>query len=100
MKPGDIFARPEGLDLAQRRVRVRQRQGQHRVEAAAAFGQRFFGQPPIVGPAQLDLHFGIGMQPDGEHQGREQAGIVDAQRVHPAMAELDVAQLARGGLFG
>jgi hypothetical protein len=31
------------------------------------------------------------MHADIEHAGREQAGIVDAHRVHPAMAELHVA---------
>ena len=40
------------------------------------------------------------MQADREHQGREQAGIVDAHRVHPAMAELHVAHLALLGLLG
>jgi hypothetical protein len=39
------------------------------------------------------------MQPDGEHQGWKKAGIVDAQRIHPAVTELDVAQLALRGLL-
>src|SRR5712671_4437144 len=34
------------------------------------------------------------MHADREQHGWEQTGIVDAHRVHPAMAELDVAQLA------
>src|SRR5215813_2937613 len=40
------------------------------------------------------------MHAHGKQQGREQARIVDAHRVHPAMAELHVAVLARGGLLG
>ena len=39
------------------------------------------------------------MQADIEHAGREQAGIVDAHGVHPALAELHVARLAGLGLL-
>ena len=39
------------------------------------------------------------MQPDIEHAGGEQAGIIDAHGVHPAMAELHVADLAVFGLL-
>ncbi len=39
------------------------------------------------------------MQSHRKQQGREQAGIVDAHGVHPALAEFDVAQLAGCGLF-
>src|SRR5579864_2588879 len=38
------------------------------------------------------------MQADIEHAGRKQAGIVDAHGIHPAVAELHVAQ--RPALFG
>ncbi len=40
------------------------------------------------------------MQADVEHAGREQAGIVDAHGVHPAIAELDVAVPIGLELFG
>src|SRR5215471_6834306 len=40
------------------------------------------------------------MQADREQQGRKQARIVDAHRIHPAMAELDVAQRVALGLLG
>ena len=39
------------------------------------------------------------MQSDAEQQGREQAGIIDAHGVHPALAQFDVANLAGCGLF-
>jgi hypothetical protein len=96
---GDMLAVAEGFDLAQRLVGIGQRQAQHRVQAPAAFRQRLFGEPAVVGPAQLDLHFERRMQAHGQQHGGKQAGIVDAHRVHPAMAELDVAALALFGLF-
>src|SRR3954452_2980017 len=39
------------------------------------------------------------MHTDRKQHGWKQAGIVDAHRIHPAMAELDVAQLVRAGLL-
>ena len=53
----DMFAAAEGLDLPQRLVRRVERQAQHRVEAPLRFRQNLFGEPPVVGPAQLDFHF-------------------------------------------
>jgi hypothetical protein len=38
------------------------------------------------------------MQPDAEHAGGEQAGIIDAHGVHPAVAERNVAVPAGLGL--
>src|SRR5215471_17439738 len=40
------------------------------------------------------------MHADGEHAGREQAGIVDAHRVHPSLGDLHVAGTALLGLLG
>ena len=70
-----------------------------RKEAAAGLRHHLLGEPTVVGPAQLDLHFGLRMQADIEHAGRKQAGIIDAHRVHPAVAELHVAHLAFVGLL-
>jgi hypothetical protein len=94
----DVLSVTERLDLAQRLVGVVEGQAEHRIEAAAGFRQHLLGQPAIVGPAQLDLHFLLRMQADAQHPGREQAGVVDRHRVHPAMTELDIAVVA--GLVG
>ena len=96
---GDVLAVAERLDVAQRLVGLGERHAQHRVEAPVGSRQRLLGEPAVIGPAQLDLHLGRRMQADREQHGRKQAGIIDAHRVHPAMAELDVAQLAVGGLL-
>ena len=85
--------------MAQGLVRIGERQAQHGVHAAARFGQRLLRKPAIVGPAQLALHLLLRMQTDIEHPGREQARIVDAHGIHPALAELDVAHPAGIGLL-
>ena len=95
----DVFAIAEGLDVAQSRVGIGKRQAKEREETAARFRQHLLGEPAVIGPAQLDLHFGLRMQPDIEHAGGEQAGIIDAHGLHPALAELHVADLAVLGLF-
>ncbi len=80
-------------------VGIAERQTKQREEPAARFRHDLFGEPAIIGPAQLDLHFRLRMHSDVEHAGREQAGIVDAHGVHPAMAELHIADLAVLGLL-
>ena len=90
-----MLAVAEGLDVAQRRVGIAERQAQHRDRSGRRLRQHLLGEPAVVGPAQVDLHLLLRMQADVEHAGREQAGIVDAHRVHPAIAELDVAQRRR-----
>ena len=96
----DMLAVAEGLDVAQRRGRIGKRQAEQGKETAARFRHHLLGEPAVIGPAQLDLHFLLRMQADIEHAGREQAGIIDAHGIHPAMAELDVADLAVVGLLG
>ena len=91
----DMLPVAEGLDVAQRRGRIGKRQAEQRKETPARFRHHLLGEPAVIGPAQLDLHFLLRMQADIEHAGREQAGIIDAHRVHPAMAELHVADLCR-----
>ena len=75
--------------------------GRHSIEKKRppAFRHHLLGEPAVIGPAQLDLHFLLRMQADIEHAGREQAGIIDAHRVHPAMAELHVADAGRRSVF-
>src|SRR6476469_4411953 len=73
--------------------------GRHNMEYIARLGQRLLREPAIVGPAQLALHLLLRMQTDIEHSGREQARIVDAHGIHPALAELDVAHPAGIGLL-
>ena len=89
-------ARPgaEGLDLPHACVGIGKRQAQHGVHAAAGFRQNFLGDPAVVGPAKIGLHLLLRMHADVEHAGREQAGVVDAHGVHPAVAKLDVAHVA------
>ena len=65
----------------------------------SGFRQRLLGDPARVGPAQFELHFLLRMQADVEHAGGEQAGIIDAHRVHPALAELRVALAALLSVF-
>ena len=91
MKPPTCLRSPKVSTWRSARVGIGERQRQHREEAAAGLRQHLLGEPAVVGPAQLDLHLGLRMQADGEHAGREQAGVVDAHGVHPAVAELDVA---------
>ena len=85
--------------MAQRCFGIAERNAQHREEAVVGFRQHLLGEPAVVGPAQLDFHFLLRMHADVEHAGREQAGVVDAHGVHPALAELDVAMPARLGLL-
>ena len=95
-EPGHALAAAEGLDLPNACLRIRERQAQHGVHAAARLGQHLFGDPAVVGPAEIDLHLLLGMHADIEHAGREQTGIVDTHRVHPALAELHVASIRSG----
>ena len=60
-KGTQAFRIAEHFDLAQAGIRIGEWHRQHRVEAAAAFRKRFLGQPSVVGPAQLDLHFRVRM---------------------------------------
>ena len=95
----DMLAIAERFDLAQRCFGIAERQAQHREEALVGMRQHILGEPAIVGPAQFDLDLLLRMHADGEHAGREQAGVIDAHGVHPAVAELHVAQLAVLGLL-
>ena len=53
--------------------------------------QDALAEPAVVGLAQRHLHLGLRMQAEEQHRGREQAGIVDPHRVHPALGHVDVA---------
>jgi len=90
----------ERFDVAHAGVRIGERQAQHGEHASVGLRQHFLRDPAVVGPTQLSLHFLLGMQADAEHSGREQARIIDAHGVHPAMAELHVAGLSGFGLLG
>ena len=100
MKPVTPLRSPKVSTWRTRGLGIGERQAQHRIHAAARFRQHLLGDPAVVGPAEIDLHLLLRMHADIEHAGREQAGIVDAHRVHPALAELHVAEPARVGLLG
>src|SRR5215470_11938699 len=91
---GHVLAAAEGLDLAHAGGRIGERQAQHGIHAAARLGQHLLSDPAVVGPAEIRLHLLLRMHADVEHAGWEQAGVVHAHRIHPALAELYVAMLA------
>ena len=95
----DVFSVAKSLDMAQRRIGIGERQTQHGKETVVGLRHHLFGEPAVIGPAQVRLHFLLRMHADIEHAGGEQAGIIDAHGVHPAMAELHVADLAGLGFF-
>ena len=90
----------EGLDAAQRALGIAEGQRELGEHAAIGLRQRHLGDPTVVGPAQLELHLLLGMQADVEHARGEEAGIIDAHGVHPALTQLGVAQTGRIGLLG
>ena len=88
------------LDVTQARIRIGERQVEHGIHAPVRLRQHLLGDPAAIGPAQVDLHLLLRMRAKAEHAGREQAGVIDPHRVHPALTELDVADAARLGLLG
>ena len=93
------LAPPECLNVTQRGVGVVEWQTQHREKTIIGFRQDLLGQPAIIGPAQIVLEIGLRGQPHMQHLRRKQAGVVDAQRVHPAIAQLHIAMLSGPGLL-
>ena len=61
--------------------------------------QHALGQPAVIGPRQRDFDLDLWMQAELQHRRREHHGDVDADGVHPAPGQRDVALLAGRGLL-
>ena len=55
-------------------------------------------EPAVIGARQRHLDLDARRQAQRQHRRREKAGHVDAQRVHPALRQRDVA-MRRSGVF-
>ncbi len=61
--------------------------------------QHAFGQPAVIGARQRHFDLDLRVQPELEHRCRKHHGDVDADGIHPAARQCDVAVHAGLGFF-
>ena len=72
-----------GFRIVERQVKHRDQPRLDREDALA--------EPAVIGAAQRHLDLDLRMQAEKQHRGREQAGVIDAERIHPLDGHGDVA---------
>ena len=95
---GHALLAGELLDHAVARLRIVERQVDHRADARL-LGQHALGEPAIVGVGQRDLGLDLRVQAELQHRRGKQHGDVDAHGVHPAPRQRHVAVHAGLGLL-
>jgi hypothetical protein len=94
-KPDHAFLLAELLDELVGRVGIVERQVEHRHQSRLA-RQHPLTEPAIVGARQRHLNLDLRMHAERQHRRREQHRDVDADRVHPALGQRDVALILAG----